>query len=754
MESFIKNRDLPEVLLKTVTGALRPGESILCVLVSDMSFSGEYRKSLLALTDKGIISVNGDAGEVKAVPYEGISSASFRRMYGNALINVTLADGSTEMYLRGNFALSSFCEAVIQFITGAVSGEDTKKLAADIGEIFEKNECVCPKCGRKLLHPGAECMQCGGKGKLITKLSKYVIPYKWRLIISLSLSVITTVAALLPPYVTKVLVDEVIPASDKSKLFLIVGVLLGTYVLQYLIGGIKGYILRCTGDRITEDIRNDVFEKAQHLPMKFYDKTSTGSVINRISSDTSALQQFIMRVTQEVVVQFFSMIGIVIIMIVMNWKLSLLSLIPVPAVVIGARYFGKKIRPFYRRIWRKWAAVSSIMTDAIPCVRVVKTFAGEKRTAERFKRQNVEWRRANVRAAKLTNVFPAVVSFAISCGSLLIWGLGGSWVIDSQGSVISLGLLVSFLSYTSMFYGPVSFFANFNDSCQSALTSAERIFDIIDAEPEPDYHAAEKVDKIRGEIEFRHVNFSFDKTKRVLSDINLKIAPGDIVGIVGTTGSGKSTLINLLMRFYDSYDGEILVDGKDIRDMSLEEYRSRIGYVQQEPMMFSDSIFNNIAYGIPNAPVEAVVHAADIANAHGFIINQPDAYDTMLGERGVGLSGGEKQRLSIARAVLKNPSVLIFDEATAAVDSETESLIQQAIERLIRGRTTLMIAHRLSTLRRANKIVVVDAGKIIECGTHEEIMALNGKYKKLVEIQSMSDLLKEKREQSKLDIDI
>lgn len=302
------------------------------------------------------------------------------------------------------------------------------------------------------------------------------------------------------------------------------------------------------------------------------------------------------------------------------------------------------------------------------------------------------------------------------------------------------------MSYAGTFYGPVNFFANLSDAYNQALSAAERIFDILDAEPEPDFNK-ENCPPIRGKIEFRNVNFSFDRTKKVLSDINLTIEPGDIVGIVGTTGSGKSTLINILMRFYDHYEGEIFVDGHNIKELSLEYYRSKIGYVQQEPMMFSDTIFNNIAYGKPDAHVEEVIHAADIANAHEFIARQPDGYDSMLGERGIGLSGGERQRISIARAVLKNPSLLIFDEATASVDSETENLIQEAIERLIKGRTTLMIAHRLSTLRKANKIIVVDQGKIIENGSHEELMALKGKYYKLVEIQSMSEKIRQSKEQ-------
>lgn len=747
---LLKNKSLSEKLEKELMRFEKKDDPFLFIIVGDLSMKNRYGETMLAVSAKRAVVID-EALETGAIEYkiEEIEKAAVKRMYGNAVLKLTVK-GKAKPVFRFTYSVAALCDTAAMFINNVHNGEDISQQIDIVDATYEKMMNTCPKCGRTLLRTGAECAHCQGKKKMASKLVKYLKPQLGKLVLCLFLSFFTTAAALLPPYLTKMLVDDVLPNKNREKLAWIVVALLVSYIIFAVVGMIRNYILRISGDKIVAHIRNDVYKKAQYLPMKFYDKTSTGSVINRISGDTATLQAFMLRITQEAVAQLVLLVGIIALMFSMNWKLTLLALVPVPLIVAGSRIFRKKIMPFYRRIWRKWAAVTSVLTDTIPCIKVVKSFAGEKRTVKRFNKYNDEWLKVEKDSAKIVTLYPLTVSFFIHCGTLLLWAVGGIWVIKGTDSAISAGLLVSFLSYAGTFYNPVNFFAGLSDSYNQALSAAERIFDILDAEPEPDFNQENKP-QLYGKIEFRNINFSFDRTKKVLSDINLTIEPGDIVGIVGTTGSGKSTLVNLLMRFYDNYEGDIFVDGHNVKDLSLEYYRSKIGYVQQEPMMFSDTIYNNIAYGKPDAHVEEVIHAADIANAHEFIARQPDGYDSMLGERGIGLSGGERQRISIARAVLKNPSFMIFDEATASVDSETEHLIQEAIDRLIKGRTTLMIAHRLSTLRKANKIIVVDQGKIIENGSHEELMALKGKYYKLVEIQSMSDKIRKTQEEENLD---
>ena len=763
----LKNKPLPEGAAPIVEKMLADGERVLFVIVGDLTLRGKYASTALIFTPETVTSYSSDGGECETLRFSDMREVRSKRMYGNATLSAVMPDGKRRIFYRYTYTVAALCDSAAHFIENVRDGGNIHDELAVMEVVFERALSVCPKCGRTLLHPGAECIMCRSKIKIVKQLSGYMRPQLKMIIFCIFLSLITTAMALVPPTITGFIVDVVFPGGSGESgiglldllasafegdpaglLTLMICLLLSTYVLQYGIGIVRSYLFRQIGNKSVYALRNDIYRKAQYLPMSFYDKTSTGSVINRISSDSATLQTFMLRITQEAVVHFFQLIGIVIIMLALNPTLTLLSLIPVLFIAVATRIFSKKIRPFYRRIWRRWSAVFSNLSDSIPCIKVVKFFTGEERQTEKFIEKNAEWLAIDKKIGKLTTAFPQIVSFLVTCGSLIIWGVGGSRVIEGDPGY-SAGLIVSFISYASMFYTPITFFANLSDSFQSALASTEKILDIIETKPETQAENHVVPDRLKGRIEFLHTTFSFDKTKKVLDDVSFTIEPGEIVGIVGTTGSGKSTLVNLLMRFYDGYSGEILVDGHNIKNFDLSAYRAQIGYVQQEPQMFSDTIFNNIAYSRPDATVEEVMEAADVANAHGFIARQPDAYDTVLGERGVGVSGGEKQRISIARAVLMNPSILIFDEATAAVDSETENLIQDAIDKLIQGRTTLMIAHRLSTLKRATRIIVVDNGRIIENGPPEELMAKKGKYYKLVKIQSMAQDADRMREEER-----
>lgn len=731
------NKAFPE-RFQTVRDSVYHEKEALFTVVGDLDMARRYGDGAICFDEDRLV-VFGEQYEekYKIVRYDALERVSVKRMYGNAYFAAAYKDGGKEKLMRFTFFSANIADAAADFVNGVIENGYSEELLFAVENTFLEQRSFCPKCGRKLPSPDAECINCTGKKKMFSKFAVYAMPYKKSLFICMLLSVFTTAAALVPPYVTGYMVDQVLPARDMTGLYRMIALLLGVYVAQYAVSGIRSYLLRITGDKIVVAIKKDIYEKAQYLPMSFYDKTSTGSVINRINSDAAAIQNFVLKVSQEAVVQFFTLIGILVIMVCLNWRLTLFSLLPIPFVAMVGKLFGNNIKPRYLRIWRRNASISSLLADTIPGIRIVKAFSHEKTSTEKFNAYCNDWLREEDKISRVVSAFPALMTFLVTCGSLIIWFSGGSYIIGGRGG-ITIGLLVSFISYASMFYNPVNFFANFNDTYQNTLASAEKILDILDAEPERNF-TQDVPERIDGKIEFKNVNFSFDRSKKVLSNINLTIEPGDIVGIVGTTGSGKSTLINLLMRYYDEYDGEILIDGRNLKDIDIGYYRNQIGFVQQEPLMFRDTIFNNIAYGKPGAHVEEVFRAADIANAHGFITRLPDGYDTLLGERGIGLSGGEKQRLSIARAVMRNPSILIFDEATASVDSETEHLIQGAIENLIRGRTTLMIAHRLSTLRKANKIVVVDKGRIIECGTPEALMAQKGKYYKLIQIQSMGE---------------
>jgi len=424
----------------------------------------------------------------------------------------------------------------------------------------------------------------------------------------------------------------------------------------------------------------------------------------------------------------------------MNWELALLTLIPAPLVAFGTATIWTRVRTMYRRAWHRRAQLSAVLNDTLSGIRVVKGFAQEDREAERFGARSRALFEASMQAEKMWATVMPILSFVWGAGTLIIWYVGGRGVMDGG---MTLGTLMAFLAYLAMIYGPLGMVTQVWSWLTRSFAATERIFEILDMEQEvPDETEAVSMPELKGSVEFQSVTFGYESHIPVLHNIDLKVAPGEMIGFVGHSGAGKTTMTNLICRFYTVDEGSILIDGKDIRKLELKDLRRQIGIVLQEPFLFNGTIANNIGYARPGSTREDIMQAAKIANAHDFIIKFTDGYDTNVGERGQKLSGGERQRISIARAVLRDPRILILDEATSLVDTETEKKIQEALARLVKGRTTFAIAHRLSTLRNADRLMVLDKGKVVEMGTHDELMKKQGTYYKLVKLQSEMSRIK------------
>ena len=448
----------------------------------------------------------------------------------------------------------------------------------------------------------------------------------------------------------------------------------------------------------------------------------------------------------EACLALVTIFGVGVALFLINWKLACFVLIPIPIMLGLTVFFHKKMHGFFHRLFHRWSQMTSVVADALPGVRVIKAFSQEDREVGRFSRKNMQVYEGEQEMITLWTLFGPVLRICGQVGSLIIWFLGGYWCVQTSlgaytradPNYLPPGDLMAFVGFMWMFYGPIHMLSHMDRMFNRAATSVQRIFEVLDTPPTVfSKTGARKADNIRGEIELRNVTFSYDGVRRVLKNISLHIAPGEMIGLAGPSGGGKTTMVNLICRFYDVLEGQILIDGVDVRDYDVQNLRHRIGLVLQEPFLFHGTVAENIAYGQPDATIKDIIRAAKAANAHDFIVGFPDGYDTLVGERGQSLSGGERQRISIARAILHDPRILILDEATSSVDTESEKLIQEAIGRLVADRTTIAIAHRLSTLRRANRLVILEKGELVEQGTHEELAEKEGGiYARLLRMQT------------------
>ena len=522
--------------------------------------------------------------------------------------------------------------------------------------------------------------------------------------------------------------------SRRSLLIKVIVALLAVNITTSVLGAVRGYSMAWLGQRITYKLRNETYAHLHQLSLSFYNNKETGNIMSRITNDVHRLQDFVAEGLQDIVHNIVMLFIMGAIMLSLNWKLALFAMLPTPLIVVLTIQFGKKMHHIFHRLWRRWASLSAILADTIPGVRVVKAFAQEDREVDKFDQRSHDLLENELGAAKLWTVFGPTMQFVSFLSNIIIWLVGGFQVLAGD---ISLGVLFIFVGFMMRFLGPIRMLSFLHQRFQRAATASERVFEILDTKPD----VAEKPDavvipQLRGEVEFKNASFSYDGNKKALDNVSFTVTPGEMIGLAGHSGAGKSTLINLICRFYDVNEGAILIDGVDIRDMQLKSLRDQIGVVLQDPFLFNGTVAENIAYGKDGADLTEVIAAAKAANAHDFIMRFPDGYDTIVGERGARVSGGERQRISIARAILKNPRVLILDEATSSVDTETESLIQEALERLIRGRTVFAIAHRLSTLKHANRLLILKEGALDEMGTHDELIENDGTYAKLCRLQT------------------
>jgi len=752
------------VVQRLARESIHPDDLVLCT-DTDIDRLGTYTVQWLAVTqDRLLVLSDGEAPEVVVnLRFKEVTEFRCRGAIGSGLLQARIDDMFVDLLRYSNRLADRF---------GKISRKLDRYLHDEPIVIHPDDEIDprrCRTCRLMLEFPGDVCPRCVNKGAVMTRMWRIMQPYRAAAAMMMGLLIFGIALDMVQPRLTGYLVDKVLPSSPdelrrfrESRLLTqqhlrmlleVVIVLASVQMGRMVVNIINGRYASKVGTAITFDMRGRLLEHLQKLAVSYYDRQQVGSLVARVAYDTEALHGFVNQLCSGFLLQILMVVGAAVMMFSLNIKLGLYTLIPAPLVIAGSIVFWRYVYPRYYRFWDASSKQAGMLAGVLSGIRVVKALCQEDREIVRFNRVSQRLQNSRLGVDRGVATFNPIMSLVFQLGGWIVWFVGGADVLGGQ---MSLGSLMAFFGYLGMFYGPLGSLTQFTNWLTQFVTQAHRIFEILDA-PIQIVESAHpvKIGTMRGEITLDRVSFGYHRHNPVLRDIDLQITPGEMVGIVGRSGSGKTTIVNLICRFYDTDEGVVRIDGVNIRDIHKDELRSQIGVVLQDPFLFRGSIWDNVTYGKPDATPEQVIQVAKAGNCHDFIVRTAHGYDTWVGERGAGLSGGERQRVSIARVLLIDPRILILDEATSSVDAESEAAIQAALAELIRGRTTIAIAHRLSTLRNAHRIMVVDQGKIIECGTHEELAEKGGLYARLLKIQgqmgakpTIDRLLVESRRQS------
>jgi ATP-binding cassette subfamily B protein len=750
----------PEAVQKCLDAASLNHRPVLLALDTDVSLDGMPSREWLVVTPDHLSVATADGHLLRSIGWPAVDQVRTAAGIGGGTLQAKV-DGDWVDLLRYSNACATRFHKVSRALEQAqegiatrtepllgAAGSDGGGGAAHADDLLDPPRC--PSCSLRLTTREQSCPRCMQKGRILKRVGELLAPHTRGAFLLCLLTLLGVAAELIPPKLQQYMVDDILSrpqataeggtaAADhlpdfKTALLVVVLALAFSRVILSIVGVIKGRLATAIGTGLTGTLRAEMVNKLQNLSVAYYDRHQVGSMISRVAHDSEVLHGLMHQLTGGFLLQIVQLVGVGGMLVWINPKLALFTLIPVPLVILGSWVFWRHVYPRHYRLWDASSKQMAALSGMLSGIRVVKAFAQEPRERERFKAASDHLSNWRLWVEQTNSTYAATMQLVFGLGGLIVWYVGGRDVLGEQ---MTLGQLIAFLAYLAMFYAPLGALSNFTTWLTSFLSGSQRVLELLDT-PITITETTRPVpwSDVRGSIRFDGVTFGYDRNQPVLRDVSFEVAPGEMIGIVGRSGSGKTTLVNLLGRFYDVHEGAIEIDGIDIRDLSTQDLRERLGIVFQDSFLFRGTIWKNLSYGRPQATVEQGLEAAKAAGAHDFVCRQPLGYETLLGEQGAGLSGGEKQRLSIARTLLYDPRILVLDEATSNIDAEAEKSIQEALAVLVKGRTTIAIAHRLSTLRNADRILAFDRGRLVEQGTHAELLAADGIYARLVKIQT------------------